>query len=256
VLVNSTVAPFVPRLLHETLVEDIASSLTGLMLPPLLMSSSVLPWMQAQRGGVIVNIASDAGKVATPGESVIGAAMAGIVMFSRALAMEAKRDGVRVNVLTPSLIEGTLTYERVTGDGFSARLFEKAAGLAHLGVMQPDDLAHLILYWASPLAARITGQATPLVEIVFISVRCCPPVLLTRPSMSPCVASTTSIVAITAASSRMSQTCVLAPPPSSAISAFTASRLSAVRPISATCAPSAASSCAVMPLPPPVTIIV
>jgi 2-hydroxycyclohexanecarboxyl-CoA dehydrogenase len=159
VLVNSTVGPFTPRLLHQTPVEDIAPMLLGQMLAPLLMSRIVLPWMREQRGGLIVNIASDAGKLATPGETVIGAAMAGIMMFSRALAMEAKRDGVRVNVLTPSLIEGTLTYDRVTRDGFSAKLFEKAARMANLGVTQPEDLAHLIVFLARPEAVRITGQA-------------------------------------------------------------------------------------------------
>jgi 2-hydroxycyclohexanecarboxyl-CoA dehydrogenase len=159
VLVNSTVGPFVPRLLHETPVEDIGPMLLGQPMAPLLMSRLVLPWMREQRGGLIVNIASDAGKLATPGESVIGAGMAGIVMFTRALAMEAKRDGIRVNVLTPSLIEGTLTYDRVTHDGFSAKLFQKAAKMAHLGVTQPDDLAHLIVFLAQPEAARITGQA-------------------------------------------------------------------------------------------------
>ena len=158
VLVNSTVAALVPRLLHDTPLEDIASMLLGQMLAPLLMSRIVLPWMREQRGGLILNIASDAGKVPTPGESVIGAAMAGIVMFSRTLAVEAKRDGVRVNILTPSLIEGTLTYDRVTNDGFSAKLFEKAARLAHLGLTQPEDLAHLIVFLARPEAARITGQ--------------------------------------------------------------------------------------------------
>lgn len=159
VLVNASMGAFVPRLLHLTPLEDIAATLTGVMLAPLLMSRIVLPWMREQRSGTIVNVASDAGKVATPGESVIGAAMAGIVMFTRALAMEAKRDGVRVNVLTPSLIEGTLTYERVTNDGFSAKLFEKAARMAQLGVTQPQDLAHLIVFLASPQACRITGQA-------------------------------------------------------------------------------------------------
>ena len=85
--------------------------------------------------------------------------MAGIVMFTRTLAMEAKRDSVRVNVITPSLIEGTLTYDRVMRDGFSAKLFEKAARMAHLGLSQPEDLAHLIVFLSSPEACRITGQA-------------------------------------------------------------------------------------------------
>src|ERR1039458_8956202 len=92
-------------------------------------------------GGSIVNIASDAAKVATPGESVLGGAMAAIVMFSRVTAIEAKRNGIRVNVITPSLIAGTPTAGHVLRDGFSKNLFEKAASLAHLGVAEPDDLA-------------------------------------------------------------------------------------------------------------------
>ena len=61
---------------------------------------------------MIVNVASDAAKSATPGETSSARGMAAIVMFSRALAMEAKRDGIRVNALTPSLIAGTTTGER------------------------------------------------------------------------------------------------------------------------------------------------
>jgi 2-hydroxycyclohexanecarboxyl-CoA dehydrogenase len=159
VLVNSTNSSFMPALLHTTPIEQIAPMLTQQALPPLLMTRAVLPSMREQRGGAIINIASDAAKVATPGESVLGAAMAAIVMFSRATAMEAKRDGVRVNVLTPSLIPGTPSGERVLEGGFSAKLFAKALELAHLGATDPDDLASLVVYLASPAAARLTGQA-------------------------------------------------------------------------------------------------
>jgi 2-hydroxycyclohexanecarboxyl-CoA dehydrogenase len=159
VLVNSTNSSFKPALLHDTPIEQIAGMLTQQALPPLHMSRAVLPSMRAQHGGCIINIASDAAKVATPGESVLGGAMATIVMFSRALAMEAKRDGVRVNVLTPSLIPGTPSGERVLEGGFSAKLFAKALAVAHLGATDPDDLAALIVFLAGPAAARLTGQA-------------------------------------------------------------------------------------------------
>ena len=119
---------------------------------------AVLPHMRTKRGGVIVNIASDAAKHPTPGESVIGAAMAAIVMFSKTLAMEAKRDGIRVNAVTPSLIRDTGAYDRVMAEPFSAKLFEKAAGLASLGVAEPVDVADLVLFLCSPQARRITGQ--------------------------------------------------------------------------------------------------
>ena len=128
-------------------------------LAPMIMSRLALPAMREQRGGVIINVAFDAAKAPTPGESVIGAAMAAIVVFSRTLAIEAKRDGIRVNVLTPSLIGNTDVYERIMADPFSAKLFSNAASLAHLGVAQPEDLAALMLFLASPTAARLTGQA-------------------------------------------------------------------------------------------------
>jgi 2-hydroxycyclohexanecarboxyl-CoA dehydrogenase len=159
VLVNSTVGPYGPKLFHDIALEDISKILVGQMLAPLLTSRLVVPWMRERGGGAIINIASDAAKVATPGETVIGAAMAGIVMFTRALAIEGKRDGIRANAVTPSIIEGTANYARVMADEFSGKLFGKAIKLAHLGVVQPDDLGALIVFLASPQAAKLTGQS-------------------------------------------------------------------------------------------------
>ena len=113
---------------------------------------------RAVDAGSIVNVASDAAKVATPGETLVGAAMAAIVMYSKAAALEAKREGVRINVLTPSLIADTPGAALIGSDPFSAKLFEKAAAMAHLGVASPADLAAMTLFLASPAASRITGQ--------------------------------------------------------------------------------------------------
>jgi NAD(P)-dependent dehydrogenase (short-subunit alcohol dehydrogenase family) len=127
-------------------------------LPPMLLTRAVLPIMRAQGGGSIVIIASDAAKVPTPGESVLGGAMAAIVMFSRVAALESKRDGIRVNAVTPSLIAGTMTAENVLADGFSKKLFEKAAGQAHLGVAEAEDLAPTVVFLGGPGSAKLTGQ--------------------------------------------------------------------------------------------------
>ncbi len=158
-LVCSTAPALLPDLFFRTSIEQVPAILTQFTLPPMLMASAILPHMRARRSGIIVNIASDAGKSATPGEAVIGAAMAAITMFSRTLAMETKRDGIRVNVLTPSLVAGTETSDRILAGGFSQRLFEKAASMASLGVAEADDLAAMIVYLASPAARRLTGQA-------------------------------------------------------------------------------------------------
>jgi 2-hydroxycyclohexanecarboxyl-CoA dehydrogenase len=159
VMVSSLTAAYAPELLFRLDPHDLANILTKQALPPIYFTRAVLPIMQAQGGGSIINIASDAGKIATPGESVLGAAMAAIVMFSRTAAIEGKRDGIRVNAITPSLIAGTATAERVLAQGFSKALFEKAAKMAHLGVAEPEDIAALVVFLGGPGAAKLTGQA-------------------------------------------------------------------------------------------------
>lgn len=159
VLVNSISAPSTPDLLHRTPIADIPAMLLQQGVPPMLLTRAVLPHMQERSSGSIINVSSDAAKSATPGETVLGGAMAAITMFSRSAAVEAKRNGIRINVITPSLLSGTPTTERATRDGFSKKLFEKAAMLASLGVPDAADQAELVAFLAGPGSARLTGQA-------------------------------------------------------------------------------------------------
>jgi NAD(P)-dependent dehydrogenase (short-subunit alcohol dehydrogenase family) len=159
ILMCTTAADVRPELFINVPTADIARALTQLSLPSMHMASAVLPGMRSRGGGVIVNVASDAAKTATPGEAVIGAAKAAIVMFTRTIAIEEKRYGIRANALTPSLVYGTASTERITSDGFSAKLFERAAKQAHLGVPTAEDIAALTVFLCSPAAARLTGQA-------------------------------------------------------------------------------------------------
>lgn len=159
VLVTSTVATSRPELFRDIAPREISRMLDELLLPTLQTVSAVAAIMREQRRGAIVTIASDAGKTATPGESIIGACKAAIIMFTRTVAIEGKRDGIRANIVTPSLVTGTASTERITSDGFSAKLFEKAAQAAHLGVPDADEVGELVAFLASPAAAKITGQA-------------------------------------------------------------------------------------------------
>lgn len=147
-----------PRLLNTIPIGTMQRRIDEIILPPLHMNHAVLPAMREQRHGVIINVASDAAKVATPGETLVGAAMAAIVMFSKALAIEEKRNLIRINLLTPSLIANTPGAELIFGEEFSTRLFEKAIKMAHLGVVEPEDLAAAALFLASPAASKMTGQ--------------------------------------------------------------------------------------------------
>jgi len=149
-----------PELLFRQSLDDIRVSLTHDVAPFFYAAHAVLPTMMAPNGSAVINIASDAGKIATPGESVIGAGMAAIMQFTRGLAIEGKRNGIRANTITPSLVEGTQLTNRLMAEGsFSSKIFAKARPLAGLGPTLPKDLAALALFLASPEAALITGQA-------------------------------------------------------------------------------------------------
>ena len=147
-----------PRLLKDVALDQLLPIINAVQAPILLPARAMLEGMAARGGGSIVCFASDAGKLATPGETAIGAAMASIIMFCRAMANEAKRDGVRVNCVTPSIVRSTPLYDKLMADPFCSRLFGKAEKLAALGVVEPDDLADLVCFLAGPQSARITGQ--------------------------------------------------------------------------------------------------
>ncbi|MCW2512871.1 MAG: hypothetical protein JWR11_1913 [Mycobacterium sp.] len=155
---NTTGPSDYPRLLHTIAIQSIQQRLNEIILPPLHMMLAALPDMRLRGDGAIITVASDAAKVATPGETLIGAAMAAIVMFSKAAALEAKRERVRINVLIPSLISDTPGAALIASDPFSAKMFARAATMAHLGVATPADLASMTIFLASPAAFRITGQ--------------------------------------------------------------------------------------------------
>ena len=147
-----------PSLLHKIAPEDLIPTINGVQAPILHPAHAVLPYMTEQGGGTVLCIASDAGKLATPGESAIGAAMASIAMFCRTMAIEAKRNGIRVNCLTPSIVQGTDLYDRLMENEFAGKLFGKAEKMAALGVVTPEDIAEMVVFLASPASARTTGQ--------------------------------------------------------------------------------------------------
>jgi len=160
IMVHSGTGPGVPNLFV-----DMPSSLYGPLVNGLFLSlvhccRHAVPMMISRGGGAIVSIASDAARVPTPGEAVMGAALAASVQFTRALALETARNQVRANVVAPSLVRDTKGYERVMSEPFSRKLFEKIQKRAEqrLGLPGPENLAPLAVFLASPLASHITGQ--------------------------------------------------------------------------------------------------
>lgn len=149
-------APLLP--VEQLELHQIGETIQAIAAPPMMLVRAVLPHMRESGGGAIVTIASDAAKVPTPGEAVVGASMAALTMFTRTLAMEVKRHGIRVNALTPSLVTGTGTQARIAAHPFSERLFERISDKAGLGVPTADDVAAMAAFLVGPDSAKMTGQ--------------------------------------------------------------------------------------------------
>lgn len=119
-----------------------------------LTVKAFLPGMIERRRGAIVTMASNAARLLDiPLTASYAAAKAGVVMFSRHVALEAGRHNVRVNCIAPA----TTLSERVVANLSPERLAEIAA-LAPLGrVGSPEDSANAAVFLASDASAWLTG---------------------------------------------------------------------------------------------------
>jgi meso-butanediol dehydrogenase / (S,S)-butanediol dehydrogenase / diacetyl reductase len=114
----------------------------------------VLPLMRAQGSGVIVNIASISGLSADYGFSAYAASKGAVVNYTRTLALDHAREGIRVNAVCPGLIatpltEGALQLPAIH-DAWCANIPAGRAG-------QPEEIARVVRFLASDEASYMTG---------------------------------------------------------------------------------------------------
>ena len=125
-------------------------TLTGTM----RVTRAFLPHMLARAQGSIVNNASVLGWRAQPGQSHYAAAKAGVMAFTRCVAMEAAASGVRVNAVAPSIAMHEF-LSKVTPDGLLEEL-EKREAFGRAAA--PFEVANVMVFLASDYASYMTGE--------------------------------------------------------------------------------------------------
>jgi gluconate 5-dehydrogenase len=128
-------------------------------------SQAVLPAMIAQKSGVIVNLASMAGKIGSANNLPYNASKAAVISITKSLALAHAADGVRVNCVCPGFVETdmwtTVSAELGALSGVVAEEFtRRRLATVPLGRMErAEDVANVIGFLASSKAAYMTGQA-------------------------------------------------------------------------------------------------
>lgn len=120
-----------------------------------LMCREVAPFMQKQNSGRILNTASNYGITGSAMRAPYSAAKAGIIAFTRSLALELAPDGIRVNTVAPGPTDTPRVMEKETLEARRQR-WQAAIPLGRTG--KPEDLAELYYFLTTPESAAITGQ--------------------------------------------------------------------------------------------------
>ncbi|TMV00284.1 SDR family oxidoreductase [Streptomyces sp. DASNCL29] len=145
--------------------DDWLADLNGSLMSAVRLDRAVLPGMIAAGGGVIVHIGSGAARLPQPTALAYAAAKAALAAYSKGLANEVGRHNVRVNLVSPGVIETSALRARLQSladesgtDLETARdqfLRNFPVPLGRLGTA--DDVASLVRFLVSPAASYLTG---------------------------------------------------------------------------------------------------
>jgi len=124
-----------------------------------LVTHAFLPAMIGRRSGAIVNVSSVEGLRGYPEDPVYAAFKAAVIHFTRSLAVQVGRDGVRVNAIGPDVTESLqVPYSQWLSAEEQAQ-WPQWVPVGRMGL--PEDQAQVILFLASDLSAFVTGHTIP-----------------------------------------------------------------------------------------------
>jgi NAD(P)-dependent dehydrogenase (short-subunit alcohol dehydrogenase family) len=136
--------------------EDFDATLAVNLKGTFFASQSAGRIMIEQKYGRIINMSSQAGFVALPGESIYCMTKAAISHLTKCLAVEWGKYNITVNAVAPTFIKTPGTESYLANLDARAEVLERIAGLHRIG--EPMEVAGAVVFLASPAASLITGE--------------------------------------------------------------------------------------------------
>lgn len=156
ILVNNAGTITDPAPFHETSDEQWSELINTNLVGTFRMTKATIPVMIKNGGGSIVNISSVLGIRSIPKVplTVYGVTKAGVIMFTRSIAVEYGQHGVRSNCVCPSTIRSSI-IEPYLQDENAKKVLESTFPLRRIG--DPEDIAGAVVYLSSDDARWVTG---------------------------------------------------------------------------------------------------
>jgi NAD(P)-dependent dehydrogenase (short-subunit alcohol dehydrogenase family) len=133
-----------------------------------LCAQRAIPLLKASTNASIANLSSAAGRFGFPQRTPYAAAKWGVIGFSKSLSIELGEHGIRVNAICPGSVAGA-RIDAVFANKAALRGVPpdvvRAEALAKTSLRRlvtADDIAHAIVFLASPVGANISGHALPI----------------------------------------------------------------------------------------------
>lgn len=157
ILVNNAVGDFAPKLVQDLRTDDYLAELSVSLFGMHACSIRALPHMRRQRWGKIINMGTIATELPVASQSKYITAKSAVVGYTRSLAVETAADNVQVNLVVPSMTQTSLIA------GLPSALIERLAeDMPGGSLLQPIDVAKVVLFLASDWAASLSGQQSVL----------------------------------------------------------------------------------------------
>jgi len=146
----------IPKPSLDVTVSDWHTMVSTNMSAPFFLSTALgRHWLEHGEQGSIVNIASQAGIVAIEERAPYGASKAGLIQFTKVLAVEWAQHNIRVNGVAPTFVRTEMTESTLTRKGWGDELLSRIP-MGRFG--EPDDISGAVIFLISDAARFITGQ--------------------------------------------------------------------------------------------------